>query len=759
MDNQLMTMKTIFAKYMLSAAALLAAAAVSAADIRVPAADVAAALGKARPGDRIIVENGTYSDLELKWRGHGTAEAPLRIEAETPGGVVFTGSTTLRMAGEWMEISGFDFRDGTPRSGSVVEFRCSGDVANDCRMTDCVIDGYNPVRRDAAYSYVLLYGRRNRVDHCTLTGKLNLGVTLIVILDEERNQQNFHRIDHNHFGPRPVYGSNGAETIRVGTSQQAYKSSNTIIEENLFDHCNGEVEVVSIKSSDNIIRRNIFFESEGVLALRHGDRNRVEENIFIGNGKRNTGGIRIVNAGHTVKGNTLFGIAGERFFSALALMNAVPNSLPNRYCLVENVEVTDNTFVDCTNIEFGTGRDLERTLAPERILFARNTIVNRNLAEPFIAIDRTDGFTFRDNRVDLAGKCSVAGFSNGAVKVPAMPSEAEIREGRGAPHYTARESAAPSSFEILVVHAGEDLPAAVERAAAGATIVLADAGGDYPVARALVIDKPLTIRAAGGARPEIRFNGSRGDNMITIADGGELRISGIGFAGTLEPGKALARAGISTAANMIKPYNLYVDNCEFRDFGESGFFAVKGTQATFAGRVEIRNSTFRDLSGDAINYAAERDDKGRYNADDMIIENCQFYRILGIPVNIYRGGSDESTAGPYVSILNCNFEDCCNKERGSVLRLTGPQILEIKGCSFANSGRGGRSIRLDEATWEKIAVSDCNFSNAGGILSMTGTVVKGELYDIEPEYTDAAAGDFSQREGSALAKLGIGVKR
>ena len=93
-------------------------------------------------------------------------------------------------------------------------------------------------------------------------------------------------------------------------------------------------------------------------------------------------------------------------------MNAVPNSLPNRYCLVENVEVTDNTFIDCSNIEFGTGKDLERTLAPERVLFARNTIVNRTLDAPFIAVDRTDGFTFRDNRVALARACAIEGFEN-----------------------------------------------------------------------------------------------------------------------------------------------------------------------------------------------------------------------------------------------------------------------------------------------------------------------------------------------------------
>ncbi len=742
---------------LLAVAAVLSAAA---KEYRVALPEVAAVLRTAGPGDRIVVADGDYRDLELKWRGAGAEGAPVRIEAATPGGVRIGGMSTLRLAGRWLEIGGFDFRDGTAPSGAVVEFRCGKEVADDCRMTDCIIDSYNPVRRDMAYSYVLLYGRRNRVDHCTFAGKLNLGVTLIVMLNEERSQQNFHRIDHNHFAPRPVYGSNGAETIRVGTSQQALRSSNTLIEENLFERCDGEVEVVSIKSSDNIVRRNLFFESQGVLALRHGDRNLVEENLFVGNGIRNTGGIRIVNAGHRVVRNTLVGIAGGRFFSALAVMNAVPNSLPNRYCLVEDVEIADNLFVDCSNIEFGTGRDLERTLAPERVTFERNTIVNKALTDPFIAVDRTDGFTFRGNKVALGRKCTLAGFKNAVPMLPVLPSEAEMRAGRGAARYCPAAVLCSRSEKVYTVRAGDDLPAVVERAEAGSTVVLADAGGDYPVARAMVVRVPLTIRAAGsGARPVVRFNGTKGDNMVTIADGGELRIEGIAFSGELEDGKALAKAGISTAAEMIRPYDLFVDDCEFADFGEGGFFAVKGTQSTFAGRVEIRNSLFRNLSGDAIHYAAERDDKGRYNADDMLIENCSFYRILGLPVNIYRGGSDESTAGPYVTVRNCNFEDCCNKERGSVMRLVGPQVLEIAGCNFSGSGRGGCSIRLDEATWETVSITRCNFWNAGRILSMTGNAVKGPLSELEPAYVDAAAFDFTQRDGSPLAEAGIGTTK
>ena len=106
-------------------------------------------------------------------------------------------------------------------------------------------------------------------------------MTLIVILNDERCLENHHQIDHNYFGERPVYGSNGAETMRVGTSQQAYSSSNTVIENNLFERCSGEVEVISIKSSDNVIRNNILLECEGVVALRHGDRNTVNNNLLL----------------------------------------------------------------------------------------------------------------------------------------------------------------------------------------------------------------------------------------------------------------------------------------------------------------------------------------------------------------------------------------------------------------------------------------------------------------------------------------------
>lgn len=629
--------------------------AVSCGERRYGVEDIAKALETARPGDTLVVRDGQYGDVVLRWRAQATAEKPVVVMAENPGKAVITGESSLHISGTGLEVCGFLFRGCTASRGTIVEFRDGDSLAQGCRLTDCVMDRCVPARRDVSYSYVHLYGRGNRVDHCSFTGKLNLGVTLIVMLNYDGCDDNHHSIDHNYFGPRPVYGSNGAETIRVGTSQQCMQNSRTLITENLFDRCNGEVEVVSIKSSENVIKGNVFYECQGVLALRHGDRNQALDNLFIGHGVRNTGGVRIVGEDQVVRGNTFLSLAGERFFSALALMYGVPDSLPNRYMQVKNTVVENNVFQACRSIDFTCGKDFERTLAPV------GTLWNGNVEE--------------------------------ALQTFEEPSYAELAAGRGASWFTP-EAAGEQEVE---------------------EIVLKDSL--YVLKEGMRITKPTLIRAEEGASPEVIFAGKKSQNMITICDGGSLTVRGIRFSGRLTPGHSLAKGIISTDDNMIEPYTLKVEDCTFSDCGESGFVPIRGLKGTFAESVTVSGCTFSALSGDAINYAAETEDKGRYNADDILVTGCTFNRILGIPVQIARNGSDESTAGPYVTVSGCTFDDCCNKVRGSVLRIIGAQILDISGNTFLGSGRGGYSIRIDEAPWEKVTVKGNKFNNSGKILS------------------------------------------
>ena len=637
---------------------------------------VEGALAKASPGDTVVVKDGTYSDVLLKWEGRASADNPVVVVPQTPGGVVITGRSALSIYGEGLTVSSFLFERCTGDRGAVVEFRSGDALARGCRLTDCAFDDCNPARRDIAYSYVYLYGRGNRVDHCSLFGKKSLGVTLIVMLDHDGCDDNHHSIDHNWFGPRPVYGSNGAETMRVGTSHQCMQNSRTVIADNIFERCNGEVEVISIKSCENQIRDNVFYECQGVLALRHGDRNRAEGNLFLGHGVRNTGGVRIVGEDQVVRGNRFIGLAGSRFFSALALMYGVPNSLPNRYMQVRRTIVEGNDFQACAAIEFDTGSDMERTLAPV-------------------------GTVWKDNRVS-----DTVNFEEPAFDV--------LAGGKGASWWrpTVQAENLSGEADVVQVASGDDLPSIASAAAPGTVLELTDSL--YVLSESIPVRTCLVMRAAPGLRPRIIYAGDKSGNMVTIEDGGVLALKGLHFSGRPTPGRSAASAVIATGRDMVEPYGLSIDDCWFSDCGESGFFPVRGGKGTFAERVEIRRSRFFDLSGNAVYFAAETDDKGRYSGDDLIIEDCSFEHILGVCVNVYRGGTDESTAGPYVHIRGCSFKDCSNAVRGSVLRLIGPQVLEVSGCSFDGSGRGGYTIRLDEAPWERITISDNRFTGGSG---------------------------------------------
>ena len=70
------------------------------------------------------------------------------------------------------------------------------------------------------------------------------------------------------------------ETIRIGTSANSMESSRTIVENNTFKNCDGEIEIISNKSANNIFRNNLFLESKGSLTLRHGNNALVEGNVF-----------------------------------------------------------------------------------------------------------------------------------------------------------------------------------------------------------------------------------------------------------------------------------------------------------------------------------------------------------------------------------------------------------------------------------------------------------------------------------------------
>jgi len=357
------------------------------------AAQITSALATVMPGDTLTMANGTWTNQSIVFKANGTSEAPILLRAETNQQVLMTGTSTLRIAGKYLIVDGLRFENGRSASGGVIEFQGDGVTSTYCRLTRTSIKSYNPSSVATDYKWVSIYGTNNRVDHCAFENKTHMGATLVVWLTSA-NVPNYHRIDHNYFGPRPLLvdingvSVNGGETIRIGTSDFSMNDSYTTVEYNYFDRCDGEIEAISNKSCENIFRYNVFVSCQAMLTLRHGNRCSVYGNYFFCNNVPNSGGVRIIGEDHKVYNNYIENSAGSSMKTGITLVNGVPNSPLNRYFQVKRAQVVFNTLVgNRYSIHVGAGKDSELSLPPLDCVIANNIVWSTK--EPLITYTDT----------------------------------------------------------------------------------------------------------------------------------------------------------------------------------------------------------------------------------------------------------------------------------------------------------------------------------------------------------------------------------
>ena len=344
--------------------------------VRTPA-ELARAISDSDPGDAIVMANGLWTDTQIAFYAEGAVGDTITLRAETPGKVILNGRSTLRIAGDYLKVDGLWFDRGALTDGHIIQFRRSSSrLANHSRLTNCAITDYNPPNSLTEYKWVSIYGTHNRVDHCYFAGKTHDGATVVVWLRDPPNDTSvYHRVDHNHFGHRPDLGKNGGETLRIGTSSRSMQNAFVTVERNLFEECDGEIEIISNKSGQNTFRYNTFRRSAGTLTLRHGNEAHVYGNFFLGEGKSQTGGIRIIGERHEVYNNYFQDLTGTGYRAALAVVNGVENSPLNRYFQVKDAIIAFNTFINTEEtFVIGAGKSNEQSLPPENLTIASNLV-------------------------------------------------------------------------------------------------------------------------------------------------------------------------------------------------------------------------------------------------------------------------------------------------------------------------------------------------------------------------------------------------
>ncbi len=310
------------------------------------ASEISNAMNSAQPGDVLIMSDGVWNNQDIDFAGDGNASNPITLRAQTPGEVQLTGDSQLSISGSYLVVDGLNFEGGGSNSMSyLIQFRGSQGDADHCRLTNTQILNYNAPDRSHQYHWVEIFGQDNRVDHCRFEGQDHEGVTLVVRLDNN-GQAARHQIDNCAFLNRPVgRDSNGHEMMRIGTSARNTISAQVVVENNLFQNCDGEIEIISNKSSDNIYRYNTFRNCAGTLTLRHGSGATVDGNFILGEGKNRSGGIRVVDADHVIVNNYIANI-DDRADAAISLVAGIDGGPANGYQPVANIDIHNNTIVD-----------------------------------------------------------------------------------------------------------------------------------------------------------------------------------------------------------------------------------------------------------------------------------------------------------------------------------------------------------------------------------------------------------------------------
>ncbi|MDO6489568.1 polysaccharide lyase 6 family protein [Colwellia sp. 6_MG-2023] len=666
------------------------------------------AVANVKPGGEVILANGTWSDVELIFKAKGLPNKQVELKAQTPGKVIITGRSNLAFSGEYITISGLVFKDGYTPTGEVLSFRTANDeLANNSRVTNTVIDNFSTTDRPMSDLWVAMYGKNNRFDHNTLINKRNRGVTLAVRMNTEASRKNNHIIEYNYFGPRQILGANGGETLRIGTSHFSREYSNTTARYNYFDRTNGEHEIISNKSSGNSLINNVFFETQGTLTMRHGHFTKVEGNYFLGNHKPNTGGIRIINESQSVSNNYMYGLTGKRLRGALVIMNGVPNSSPNRYDPVIDSSMNNNIVIDSDYIELGAGADEERSAPPSTSEFKGNIILGKSNLSPFTLYDDMSGINFEGNYLNEEASTPIkSGFASTPYKVTVnkyglkSPSKALLdkinfgevklpvtKDEVGTNYYPKNEtSVAFNSGDTIKVKSGTNTILTALEASKAGDVLLLENGGEYLLTKFVEVRHPITLMAAKGKKPIIR---SQKPNFINIENGGALAVENLWFDGAESPDYKGNSIISTSSTSMNINYNLLVRNIKVTDLDVNGYFYFfKANAGTFADRIDILDSEFSNITGAILQMNREVDDLGVYSVENLTISGNTFKDIKEEVATVYRGGTDESTFGPMVTVKDntlTNVGKGPTHRSGASMYFHGVQKLNISNTTWNNS--------------------------------------------------------------------------
>jgi poly(beta-D-mannuronate) lyase len=389
--------------------------------------DVIAALQQLEVGDTILLEDGIYEfSSPVQITTQGLKEKPIIIKAKNRNKAIIKGKTFILLRNaSFITIEGLVFNN----TGSVAVLL---EGCNNIRITRNIFR----LKESGRGSWVWITGNdndtaslshHNIVDRNLFENKKELGnfVTIEGTNKFSPSVSQYDLIEWNYFrdiGPRV---ENVLEAIRAGSSIYTLSRGFTVLQNNLFERCDGDPEYVSIKLSDCAVKNNTFRECLGSLSLRHGNNNTIDGNFILGNdrtgtfldstGKQwtlGTGGVRFCADSMTITNNYFEGLTGTGWDATIAATNGDADYSEGKplvkHFRIRNAVVSNNIMVNnASNIEIGfdgAGFQNNWWAKPPQDMVISNNIVVGSKDTLIKLFDLPINTSFKNNFIYAEGK-------------------------------------------------------------------------------------------------------------------------------------------------------------------------------------------------------------------------------------------------------------------------------------------------------------------------------------------------------------------
>ncbi|AWB65717.1 hypothetical protein C2869_04350 [Saccharobesus litoralis] len=342
-------------------------------------------LATASAGDEIVVTGSgelTISNYDFSY--------PVLVRAASLGSVTLTNATIKNTNN--VTLHGFVF--GPSTESTLLKIVNSTNIKvlrNSFDHKDVANSQSSIVTTQASDSISIGYNEFKNKNIDDVNGSKITGSFIKTQFDDPLMTKNLH-VYRNHFNFIAPFETGGApagdsdrEAIAMGIADSQDVITNNIVEYNLFENCDGENEIITVKTSNNTFRHNTFKNSMGSLSFRLGSNNKAYGNYFYGVGASvevsdenyQTGGIRVYGSGHEIYDNYMEGLSGISWRRPILIDSGdTSDSTGNdSHEVSSNIQVYNNTIVDSVGGGIHLGGDRYNKM-PFNITVDGNTVVS-----------------------------------------------------------------------------------------------------------------------------------------------------------------------------------------------------------------------------------------------------------------------------------------------------------------------------------------------------------------------------------------------